>query len=322
MKLGSHNEAFVLLAGDIVLLYLSLYLTLIIRYGPAGAGSAWPAHLIPFSLLFVAWIIIFFISGLYEKHTLFFRKKLPAILLNAQIASIVVAMLFFYLIPYFGINPKTNLFIFLLVSSALIAWWRTKLFVRLGPRHRQPAIIIGHQEEVTTLVKEINENSRYQLEFVLAIDIDDDFDPARRQAELKRIIDERNIAVIVADVKSRKMAELLPLLYRLSFLESRVVFLDIHRVYEEIFDRLPLSVLREDWILENLSDRRHFVYDLTKRGVDIIAGLIMGLLTLLVLPLVWLLIKIEDGGPVWLRQNRLGQHGRDITVYKFRTMKR
>jgi exopolysaccharide biosynthesis polyprenyl glycosylphosphotransferase len=36
--------------------------------------------------------------------------------------------------------------------------------------------------------------------------------------------------------------------------------------------------------------------------------------------LIWLLIKIEDRGPLFFKQVRIGRHGRPFTVYKFRTM--
>lgn len=322
MKLGSNNEALVLLVGDIAILYLSLYLTLSVRSLFGGDNFLFASHLAPFSILFVVWILIFFISGLYEKHTMLFRKKLPSIVLNAQITSVAVAVLFFYLIPYLGITPKTNLFIFLLISSILMALWRIKLFPLLGFKHRQKAVIIGHGEEVSELFSEVNSNSRYQLEFDMAVDIDEAFDSKNLQQKIAEVVKEKGVTVIVADIRSRKMEELLPLLYNLSFLETKVDFLDIHRVYEEIFDRIPLSVLRESWILENISADRRIIYDIVKRVMDIAGGVVLGIATLISLPFVYLFMKLEGKGPVFLYQNRVGKNGKKITVHKFRTMKR
>ena len=74
----------------------------------------------PFSLLFVVWILNFFVAGLYEKHTLILKKKIPAVIFNTQVINSIVAIIFFYFVPFFGIAPKTNLFIYLVVSSVLI----------------------------------------------------------------------------------------------------------------------------------------------------------------------------------------------------------
>lgn len=57
-----------------------------------------------------------------------------------------------------------------------------------------------------------------------------------------------------------------------------------------------------------------------KRFIDV-AGALVGLgLTLTVLPWVALAIYLEDGGPVLFRQNRVGLHGWQFPIWKFRTM--
>lgn len=60
---------------------------------------------------------------------------------------------------------------------------------------------------------------------------------------------------------------------------------------------------------------------LIKRGLDILGGLLGSVLTLLLTPFVFILIKIEDGGPVFFKQNRIGLKQNIFQVYKFRTMR-
>ncbi len=59
---------------------------------------------------------------------------------------------------------------------------------------------------------------------------------------------------------------------------------------------------------------------LIKRFMDIIGSLIglavTGILTLFIAPA----IKLDSKGPVFFRQKRVGQNGREFTIYKFRTM--
>ncbi|MGD0226683.1 MAG: exopolysaccharide biosynthesis polyprenyl glycosylphosphotransferase [Terriglobia bacterium] len=55
--------------------------------------------------------------------------------------------------------------------------------------------------------------------------------------------------------------------------------------------------------------------------VDIFAGVIGSLITVLVLPIVGLLIKIEDGGPIFYRSAYVGPDGSDRYYLKFRTMR-
>ena len=57
-----------------------------------------------------------------------------------------------------------------------------------------------------------------------------------------------------------------------------------------------------------------------KRGFDILAS-VVGLLVLFpVLLVCGLLIKLEDGGPIFYRGMRVGKHSKPFRIFKFRTM--
>ena len=55
--------------------------------------------------------------------------------------------------------------------------------------------------------------------------------------------------------------------------------------------------------------------------MDIFLSLVLLLLLLLAYPFVWICIKIEDGGDVFISQERIGENDRHIFVYKFRSMR-
>jgi exopolysaccharide biosynthesis polyprenyl glycosylphosphotransferase len=66
---------------------------------------------------------------------------------------------------------------------------------------------------------------------------------------------------------------------------------------------------------------RATVHEVLKRGVDLVGSL--ALLTVLspLLLLIALLVKRRSPGPVFFRQERVGQQGRPFTILKFRTMR-
>ncbi|MHC4147028.1 MAG: sugar transferase, partial [Planctomycetota bacterium] len=59
---------------------------------------------------------------------------------------------------------------------------------------------------------------------------------------------------------------------------------------------------------------------LLKRPLDIVLSCFMLILSVPALIPIVLAIKLEDGGPIFYRQERWGKDGRRFWVYKFRTM--
>ncbi|MBX4216161.1 hypothetical protein KW797_04400 [Candidatus Parcubacteria bacterium] len=124
MDIANRKEPVVLFLGDLFIFYLSLWLTLLLRYGALPDREVWGAHFLPFSIIFGLSVLVFFIAGLYEKHTLIFKSRLPSTILNAVFVNSALAVLLFYFLPGFGITPKTNLFLYLIISFGLISIWR------------------------------------------------------------------------------------------------------------------------------------------------------------------------------------------------------
>ncbi len=319
MLIFNKKEPFFLFVGDIVIFAFSLWVALFIRDGHFYTFGAYKAYIIPFAIIFLAWVLIFFIAGLYDKYTTLLKDKMSGTIFNAQLANSAIAITFFYLIPYFGITPKTILFIDLVISFILIYVWRTYSHPLFGLKKKEAAIIVGSGEEMKSIEKEVNDNPRSELKFVSSIDLDriEGIDFVDEIA--KRVYSEK-ISIIVADLKDERVEPILPHLYNLIF--SGVRFIDMDKVYENIFDRIPLSLLKYNWFLENISATSKFTYDFLKRLMDIIIGLIGGVISLIFYPFVILAIKIDDNGPIFIAQDRIGKNNALIKVYKFRSMSR
>ena len=74
-------------------------------------------------------------------------------------------------------------------------------------------------------------------------------------------------------------------------------------------------------ILNKDEIEKHYFYRFTKRFFDILASLI-GLIVLSpVFLIVAIAIKIDDGGPIFYNQERIGKNGKEFKMYKFRSMK-
>ncbi|TSC60962.1 MAG: exopolysaccharide biosynthesis polyprenyl glycosylphosphotransferase [Parcubacteria group bacterium Gr01-1014_107] len=95
----------------------------------------------------------------------------------------------------------------------------------------------------------------------------------------------------------------------------------MHKIYEDIFDRIPLSLVKYNWFLENISSTHNAVFDSAKRLMDVLVSLILGTISLICYPLIFLTVKLEDGGPLFFVQERIGENNRLIKVFKFRSMR-
>lgn len=313
----NRKEILVLFVGDIVVFFISLFITLYVRYGLNISEKTFVSHLSSFSILFLVWIVVYFISGLYDKHTTILKNKLPSILFNVGLINTAIAVLFFYLIPYFGITPKTNLFVYLLFSFVLMLFWRIKGFEIVSKKRKHKAIVIGSGREMQELIKEVNDNSRYDLHFISSVDIEN-IDNIDFQEEVLNRIYSEEIGVIAVDLRNEKVSRILPSLYNLIF--SRVQFIDMHKLYEDIFDRVPLSLVKYSWFLENISLTPRIAYDFPKRIMDIIVGGLLALVSLVVYPFVIIAIKLEDGKEIFSVQTRVGKNNKEIKLIKFRSM--
>lgn len=317
MTFSGKKEAFFLFFGDLLVFLASLWLTLFFRYQEIPGKEEFVNHLKPFSILFAVWFLVFFIAGLYEKHTLIFQSKLPNTLLHTQLANIVIAITFFYFIPFFGITPKTNLFIYLAISFILILFWRVKGQKFFYTSKRQNAMLVGHGEEMKELKEEVNNNERYGIKFISSVDLEE-IDGLDFKEEVLKTVYSEEVSVIAIDLRSEKVESVLSNFYNLIF--SKVKFVDMHKVYEDIFDRVPMSVLKYNWFLENISTVHNPTFDFVKRVTDIFAALVLGLVSFVFYPIVFLAVKLDDGGPVFFAQNRVGQNNKIFKILKFRSM--
>ncbi|HYF29080.1 MAG TPA: sugar transferase [Candidatus Paceibacterota bacterium] len=320
MTHGGIRASALLFIGDLATFVAALWLTLLLRYGTLPTEAVFRDHMGPFSLLFALWVLVFYMSGLYSKRFILFKSSLPNAILRTQVINIVMAALFFFLVPGVGIAPKTNLVIYLLVSLALIFAWRLALYPRLSaPRVRDYAVLIAEGEETDELVREVNGNRRYHLEFRKV------YTPAALHAlgreGLRRELGDKSIDLIVADTDCAEVQAMLPDLYMLPCFEHGCVYADFDAVYEEVFDRIPLSLLSQGWFLENVTTTTPVFHAFVKRVIDLVGGVLMGLVTMVAAPVVWAANLLEGGGPLFTVQDRIGIRGSSIRTYKFRSMR-
>ena len=124
--------------------------------------------------------------------------------------------------------------------------------------------------------------------------------------------------VVAADERRRGM----PLDQLLECKLFGIDVLDLLSFFEREQGKLPLDILRPDWLIYSDGFEKGAVRDVSKRVFDIIASLLILSFTWPFMLVAILAIKIEDGwqAPVFYGQIRVGYLGSPFEVLKFRSM--
>jgi exopolysaccharide biosynthesis polyprenyl glycosylphosphotransferase len=206
------------------------------------------------------------------------------------------------------------------VAFLASAVWESVVARSLAARRR--VLVVGSSDGGVELLEDISLASSVPFDVVGVVDDERESDHVAGVpllggiADLGRIAEElRPQIVVLAGGASRP--EAFTKLIDVGHLGFSVVGLP--EFYEYAFGRLPMRSLTPLWFMSILHLYRRPYSQLAKRTFDIVFAVLVGLLTLPVLPVLALLVRRT--GPVIFRQVRLGEGGKGFTLYKFRTMR-
>lgn len=315
----------ILFVGDILILQIALILSLALRYQSLDANML-NVHQLPFFLISILWALGLFVTGLYDlsraQNTLnYFRTFLEGMFVN-----LLVAVAFFYLIPIFGIEPRTILMVFFAVSLLLIYCWRMLFnsFIAKGFL-RSRLLFIGPYADAVTLIDQLKTSA---LGFELATVIyttprtsheADGIHWTNNIAHLPNLIQEDRINAVVLGGGIDEFSAVRDALYQSLF--TSVSLLDRKELEEILTGRIPVAEADKTWFLRNLKESEKTWFETTKRVLDIVLAIPFAILTVAVTPFVAALIKTTSPGTIFYTHERIGKHGKRFLIWKFRTMK-
>jgi exopolysaccharide biosynthesis polyprenyl glycosylphosphotransferase len=315
-------KSLLLLVGDFVMFELALFVALAIRNAEIDIG-VWLVNIIPFTIVILLWIVCFYIAGLYNLMLVREPVRLFRTFLEGMIANLAIAFGFFYLLPFFGLTPRTILFLFFSLSLLLGYAWRL-LAGRLVQTYFSGGrvLYVGPAEEMRK-VEALLRESALGMRLVGAIatsgetyrhnDI-----PWLPLADYEAILSREHITSVVLGIRPESEPELSKQLYKSLF--NSVQILDRAEIEEAATGRIPLSYVTETWFLHHLNEGNKAWYESAKRVSDIALSIPFGLVTILVLPFVAIATKLSSKGPIFYTQVRVGKNGKPFNIIKFRTM--
>lgn len=295
-----------LIIGDLFVLYSSLHLAILLRHGLPFSKEIFSQSFLPFSIVFLIWLILFSISHLYELRYATNRKKFFEMVFKLFSLAAIISVIYFYLfVPSFA--PKKVLFLTLVFSFIFFLVWRI-IFNRIIKIPRINVLIISEIKEVSEINRFLKKHPQIGYDIIKTLSPQEINQTAE---ELK----ENEIDLFVID--SNLFDSLLSYVPD-ARLKLKVV--DIIDFYESVLQKTPVGLLPSSWFLENYYSKNWELYETLKRVSDIFGGLILFILSLPLWPIIALFIKLDSNGSVLHKSVRIGAKDKEFYIYKFRTM--
>ena len=270
-------------------------------------------------------ITMLFAVGLYSFHVAESLANLAARLLVAVFLAFVLHAIATYVFPSVRITMSALLPGLLLGSGLLFALHLA--FLRLADlAHLKSRVLVLGTGEKAAKVGVLASRGRLSRFTVVAYL---ELEPVARAVESARVVampnDLRAYAVshavdeIVVALEDRRGQ--LPLDDLVAARLEGVRVTDYQLFAEQAQGAVDLDALSPSWFFDRGGFRTARVHLTIKRAIDLAASVLLLAVTLPLLAATALAIKLESAGPVFYRQERVGQGGRPFMLFKFRSMR-
>jgi len=214
----------------------------------------------------------------------------------------------------------------LLTISLVLATWHFSLRMYFGvSSRRSKVLIIGTGPLARALVTEILRHREYGLSVCGFVDDNPSLVGVSivnpkvlgLSTELRRIVADNSVDQELQDRRGR-----LPVDELLELKMSGVRVEEATALYERVTGKISIENLKPSWMLFGDGFKVSPWVLIGKQIVSFSVSLVLLLLFLPLLPLIALLIALDSPGPVFFRQERVGQDGKIFTLWKFRSMRK
>ena len=137
-------------------------------------------------------------------------------------------------------------------------------------------------------------------------------------SDLKEIIYKNKVDIVIVAIK-RRMEESI-LTNMVENIPNNVKVYKMPEFYELVTGKYYIDRMSINWLFYDFMNKRSVVYDFCKRIFDIVAALIILIVTSPILLYIGIRVKHTDGGYAIYTQNRVGKGGKVFKAYKLRTM--
>lgn len=296
-------KMFFIFVVDLTIAFSALFLMVFLRYGKNNFETQLNAHIVPFSIIILLFILVFYIFNLYSIR---FNKNTTE-LTNSFIKSLVIALsitvLIFYIFgDFFKLTPKTNLVLFTGIFGVVDFYLRILIKRYFAKKNISRKIVIITDKE-NDLIEELTRNQNLGYEII----------KETNSFDLNEIIDLAPDLVVINLTEKQYFDKIYTLIKKGIFIYT------LNNFYEEIFQKVPAEKIEKEEVIDYLSKNKT-IFNFTKRVLDIILSLILLIILSPIFVLVAILIDTTSKGPIIFKHKRISLSDTEFIIYKFRSM--
>jgi sugar transferase (PEP-CTERM system associated) len=288
----------------------------------------WPAYVIHGVVMALVVVIAFYYSDLYAiDQTLSLRELMHRFIGGVGAACIVIAVIS-YPIPNFGKSIYVSEMV--VMGTALGVWRFGFMRVLKQAAIRAKVLVVGIRAIGKMIAEELYLHRKLGMEVIGFIGREAGLITLSYGNPKKVEIPVFAPSSLAALVASNRVDRILlagtgdcPQTYYRELVNVRAMGVpieDCHSFYERLSSKIAVIDLPPEWIALSHGFRRDRFMLATKRIIDVIVSFV-GLVLAAPLGLITAIaIRLESPGPIFYRQERVGQNERHFTLIKFRSM--
>ncbi|PLX28755.1 hypothetical protein C0581_01175 [Candidatus Parcubacteria bacterium] len=316
----------ILLGGDLIAFFCAFLCSLSLRHLEIPDIEIITSNLSLFFFVFLLWIVINYINGLYDLKLIHAEDRYKRIF-GTALFSFIAGVAFFYILPSRNITPKTILILTVILGYLLAAGWRGLYNVLIGDKKLKTRILfLGYTKEVEELLAILKKEPNTGYEACVIIDPEqkikahdhEHVDVYHNLTALRPSITTKNINTIVTAPHLDEKEDVMREMYELLFWSANIV--DLTSFYETITGRIPPATFSESWFIKNIRNTERPVYNKFRRLIDIFSAACFGVIFIILSPILIPSIKYTSKGPIFFKQKRTGKGEVIFWMYKLRTM--